>query len=162
MFEQLKRELHEKMASLNAPQGGMTQGGMTQGSTDPRDTNGDGVVSAQEAAAYVRDYLQSASPEDREALMKDYLGKLSPEDRRQMGDAIVRSPSNPVQQVNAEDDRDLIDTYTKAAQAPDQNGKSPLEAAFAEGGALSSPLAKAGLVGLAAVIGSSVLQGGRR
>lgn len=157
MFEELKRELHEKMAALNAaaqPQAGAA----TTGAADPRDTNHDGVVSAQEAAAYVRDYLQSASPEERDSLMKDYLGKLSPDDRRQMGDAIVRSPSNPVQQVNADDDKDLIDAYTKAATAPEQNGKSPLEAAFAEGGALSSPLAKAGLVGLAAVIGSKYLQ----
>ncbi|WP_261664650.1 hypothetical protein [Deinococcus sp. Marseille-Q6407] len=163
MFEDLKRELHEKMASLNAAQAGQGQmsGQAGAGAHDPRDTNGDGVVSAQEAAAYVRDYLQSASPEERDSLMKDYLGKLSPEDRQQMGDAIVRSSSNPVQQVNPADDRDLIDAYTKAAQAPAQNGQSPLEAAFAEGGALSSPLAKAGLVGLAAVIGSKVLQGNR-
>lgn len=157
MFEELKRELHEKMASLNTA--GTAPAAGTAG--DPRDTNGDGVVSAQEAAAYVRDYLQSASPAERDSLLKDYVGKLSPDDRRQMGDAIVRSPSNPVQQVNADDDKDLIDAYTKAAAAPDQDGKSPLEAAFAEGGALSSPLAKAGLVGLAAVIGSSVLQGNR-
>lgn len=145
MFKDLQREIHEKMASLG-------------GAGDPRDTNHDGVVSSQEAAAYVRDYLQSASPEERESVMREYMGGLSKDDRRQMGDAIVRSPSNPVQKVDTDDDRDLIDAYTKTAQAPDQNGKSPLEAAFDEGGALSSPLAKAGLVGLAAVIGSSVLR----
>ena len=44
------------------------------------------------------------------------------------------------------------------AQAPAQDGKSPLEAAFAPGGMLSSPLVKAGLVGLAGMIGSRMLR----
>lgn len=140
MFFQQK-DRHEQMAKL-----------------DPRDTNGDGVVTPEEAAAYIRDYLQTASPEERQAILKEYLGGMTPEQRREMGDAIVRSPANPVQAVRPDDDDDLIDAYTKTAQAPAQNGRSPLEEAFAPGGLLSNPMVKAGLVGLAGMIGSRMLR----
>lgn len=140
MFFQQK-DRHEQMAKL-----------------DPRDTNGDGVVSPQEAAAYIREYLENASPEERKAVLKEYVGGMSPEQRREMGDAIVRSPANPVQAVRPDDDDDLIDAYTKTAQAPAQNGRSPLEEAFAPGGLLSNPMVKAGLVGLAGMIGSRMLR----
>ncbi|GHG25427.1 hypothetical protein CBQ26_10570 [Deinococcus indicus] len=140
MFFQQK-DRHEQMAKL-----------------DPRDTNGDGVVSPQEAAAYIREYLESASPEERQAILKEYVGGMSPDQRREMGDAIVRSPANPVQAVRHDDDDDLIDAYTKTAQAPAQNGRSPLEEAFAPGGMLSNPMVKAGLVGLAGMIGSRMLR----
>ncbi|WP_221091433.1 EF-hand domain-containing protein [Deinococcus aquaedulcis] len=140
MFFQ-QRDRHEQMARL-----------------DPRDTNADGQVSPQEAAAYIRDYLDNASPQERDQIMREYFGQMSPQERQQMGDAIVRSPANPVQNVRYDDDNDLIDAYTRTAQAPAQNGQSPLEAAFAPGGMLSSPLVKAGLVGLAGMIGSRMLR----
>lgn len=125
---------------------------------DPRDSNGDGIVTPQEAAAYIHDYLQNASPEERRQIMQEYFQQLSPEERQQVGDAIVRSPANPVQHVRADDPADLADAYTRAAQTPAQNSQSPLEAAFAPGGALSNPMVKAGLVGLAAMIGSKLLR----
>ncbi|WP_291426807.1 hypothetical protein [Deinococcus sp.] len=126
---------------------------------DPRDTNGDGVVSPQEAAAYIQDYMRSASPEERNQILKDYVSGLSPEQRQQVGSAIVQSPANPVQAVNHQDDTDLVNAYTQVAQAqPQPQGPSPLEAAFAPGGALGNPLIKAGLVGLAAAIGSRMLR----
>ncbi|RJF72912.1 MULTISPECIES: hypothetical protein [Deinococcus] len=125
---------------------------------DPRDTNRDGTVSPQEAAAYIQDYMRSASPEERNQILRDYIGGMSTDQRQQMGDAIVRSPSNPVQQVNHQSDDDLIDAYTRTAQAPaQQSGPSPLEQTF-NSGALSNPLVKAGLVGLAAAIGSRMLR----
>ena len=102
MFFQ-QNERHEQMARL-----------------DPRDTNGDGVVSPQEAAAYIKDYLESASPEERSQIMRDYFGQMSPEQRQQVGDAIVRSPANPVQQVDHTDPVALGNAYTQAAQAPMQ------------------------------------------
>lgn len=122
---------------------------------DPRDTNGDGVVSPQEAAAYIQDYMKNASPEERNQILRDYIGGMSSEQRQQMGDAIVQSQANPVQSVRHDDDNDLIDAYTRTAQA---QGPSPLEQAFGAGGALSNPLVKAGLVGLAAAIGSKMLR----
>ncbi|SEJ37943.1 hypothetical protein SAMN04488058_10734 [Deinococcus reticulitermitis] len=141
MFFQ-QNDRHEQMARL-----------------DPRDTNGDGVVSPQEAAAYIKDYLDNASPEERSQIMRDYFGQMNPEQRQQIGDAIVRSPANPVQNVRYDDDNDLIDAYTRTAQAPAQpGGPSPLEAAFGQGGALSNPMVKAGLVGLAGMIGSAMLR----
>ena len=140
MFFQQK-DRHEQMAKL-----------------DPRDTNGDGVVTPQEAAAYIHDYLQTASPEERQAILKEYVGGMTPEQKQQMGDAIVSSPANPVQQIRPGDDDDLIDAYTKTAQAPAQDGRSPLEAAFGAGGLLSNPMVKAGLVGLAGMIGSRMLR----
>ena len=140
MFFQQK-DRHEQMAKL-----------------DPRDTNGDGVVSPQEAAAYIQDYMASASPEERQQILKDYIGGMSPEQRQQMGDAIVRSNANPVQSVNHNDPNDLADAYMRTAQAPAQDGKSPLEAAFGQGGMLSNPMVKAGLVGLAGIIGSRMLR----
>jgi len=127
---------------------------------DPRDTNGDGIVSPQEAAAYIQDYMANASPEERQQILRDYIGGMSPEQRQQMGNAIVNSPANPVQSINHDDPNDLADAYARTAQAPRQdNGKSPLEAAFSEGGMLSNPMVKAGLVGLAGMIGSRLLRG---
>lgn len=126
---------------------------------DPRDTNGDGVVSPQEAAAYIQDYIKNATPEERNQILRDYVQGMSPDQRQQMGSAIVNSPANPVQTVNAQDDDDLVNAYTRTAQAPAQaQGPSPLEQAFGPGGALSNPLVKAGLVGLAAAIGSKILR----
>lgn len=140
MFLQQK-DRHEQMARL-----------------DPRDTDGDGQVSPQEAAAYIQEYLSQASPEERHEILRDYVGGMSADQRREMGDAIVRSPANPVQQVRHDDPDDLANAYAQAAQAPAQDGRSPLEAVFAPGGALSSPLVKAGLVGLAGMIGSRMLR----
>ena len=124
---------------------------------DPRDTNRDGVVSPQEAAAYIQDYIKNATPEERNQILRDYIGGMSADQRQQMGDAIVKNPSNPVQQVNYQSDDELVDAYTRTAQAPAENGPSPLEQAF-NSGALSNPLVKAGLVGLAAAIGSRMLR----
>lgn len=140
MFFQ-QRDRHEQMARL-----------------DPRDTNMDGTVSPQEAAAYIQDYMQNASPQERQQIMREYFSQMSPQERQQMGEAIVRSPANPVQNVRYDDDDDLMDAYTRTAQAPMQDGRSPLEAAFSQGGALSNPMVKAGLVGLAAMIGSKMLR----
>ncbi|MFC4426557.1 hypothetical protein [Deinococcus navajonensis] len=125
---------------------------------DARDTNGDGVVSPQEAAAYIHDYMRSASPEERNEILREYVGGMNPDQRQQMGEAIVRSPANPVQSVRHDDDNDLVDAYTRTAQAPMQNGRSPLEEAFSAGGVLGNPMVKAGLVGLAAAIGSKMLR----
>ncbi|AFD26542.1 hypothetical protein [Deinococcus gobiensis] len=125
---------------------------------DPRDTNGDGVVSPEEAAAYIRDYLDSASPEERSQIMKDYFGGMSPDQRQQMGTALGQSPVNAGRPLNADNDDDLVNAYTRTAQAPAQDGRSPLEAAFSQGGVLNSPLVKAGLVGLAGIIGSRMLR----
>ncbi|WP_412026516.1 hypothetical protein [Deinococcus yunweiensis] len=143
MFFQ-QNDRHEKMAAL-----------------DPRDTNQDGVVSPQEAAAYIQEYMANATPEERQQILRDYVGGMTPDQRQQMGDAIVQSPANPVQRVNPQDPDDLANAYAQTAQAPAQDGRSPLEAAFASGGMLSNPMVKAGLVGLAAMIGSSVLKRGR-
>ncbi|MEF2280086.1 hypothetical protein V3W47_17475 [Deinococcus sp. YIM 134068] len=141
MFFQ-QRDRHEQMARL-----------------DPRDTNMDGTVSPQEAAAYIQDYMQNASPEERRQIMQEYFGQMPQDQRRQMGEAIVQSPYNPVQNVRHDDDDDLIDAYTRTAQAPmQQGGRSPLEAAFGQGGALSNPMVKAGLIGLAGMIGSRMLR----
>ncbi|GBF05931.1 hypothetical protein DAERI_060191 [Deinococcus aerius] len=136
-----QRDRHEQMARL-----------------DPRDTNMDGTVSPQEAAAYVQEYLQNASPQERQQLLQEYFQQLPPDQRQQMGDAMVQSPYSPVQQVRYDDPNDLADAYTRTAQAPTQDGRSPLEAAFAPGGALGNPMVKAGLVGLAAMIGSKLMR----
>ncbi|WP_019587430.1 hypothetical protein [Deinococcus apachensis] len=136
-----QRDRHEQMANL-----------------DPRDLNGDGRVSPQEAAAYVQEYLQNASPEERRQVLGEYFQQLPPDQRQQMGDAMVQSPYSPVQQVRYDDPNDLADAYSRTAQAPTQDGRSPLEAAFAPGGALGNPMVKAGLVGLAAMIGSRLMR----
>ena len=136
------QDMHQRMAKAN----------------DPRDTDGDGQVSPEEAAAYVQAYMQQASPEERQQVLNGYFQKMPQDQRQQIGDAIAQDPNNPVQNVNASDPQELTKAYTQAAQAPAQNGKSPLESAFSQGGMLSSPLVKAGLVGLAGVIGSQLLR----
>lgn len=123
-----------------------------------QDLDGDGVISPQEAAAYIQQYIQSAPPEDRGRLMQDYFGQMPAEQKSALGTALVQSPATPVSSVQPGDDHDLIDAYIKSAQAPAQNGQSPLEAAFGQGGMLSSPLVKAGLVGLTGLIGSRLLR----
>ena len=123
-----------------------------------QDLDGDGVISPQEAAAYIQQYIQSAPPEDRGRLMQDYFGQMPAEQKSALGTALVQSPATPVSSVQPGDDHDLIDAYIKSAQAPAQNGQSPLEAAFGQGGMLSSPLVKAGLVGLTVLIGSRLLR----
>ncbi len=143
----------------NAAQGQEIHQRMAQ--ADPRDTNNDGVVSPEEAAAYVQAYLQQASPEERNRVLSGYFQNMDEGQRQQIGNAIVQDPNNPVQHVNPQDPSELAHAYQQAAQAPAQNGQSPLESMFSQGGALSNPLLKAGLVGLAGVIGSSLLRGNR-
>ena len=63
MFNE-QTDLHQKMAKL-----------------DPRDTNGDGVVSPQEAAAYVHQYMQNASPEERDQILSEYVKNMPAEQR---------------------------------------------------------------------------------
>lgn len=126
---------------------------------DARDTDGDGVVSPQEAAAYIQQYIQNASPEERNQVLQQYFAQMSPEQKSALGNALVQSPATPVQSVTPGDDRSLADAYTRSAQAPAQDGRSPLEAAFSQGGMLGNPLVKAGLVGLAGIIGSRLLRG---
>ena len=123
-----------------------------------QDIDGDGVISPQEAAAYIQQYIQNAPPEERSKLMQEYFGQMSADQKSALGTALVQSPATPVTQVKENDDHDLIDAYTRSAQAPAQNGKSPLEAAFSQGGMLGNPLVKAGLVGLAGIIGSRLLR----
>ena len=123
-----------------------------------RDLDGDGVISPQEAAAYIQEYLRSAPPQQRDQLMQQYFESMSPQQRQQLGTALVQSPATPVTQLDAGNTRDLSEAYTRSAQAPAQGGQSPLEAAFGQGGALGSPLVKAGLIGLAGMIGSSLLR----
>lgn len=126
-----------------------------------RDLDGDGQISPQEAAAYIQEYIRTAPPEERAQLMQQYFGQMSAQDKSALGSALVQSPATPVTQIRENDDHDLIDAYTRSAQAPQQQGKSPLEAAFAPGGMLSNPMVKAGLVGLAGMIGSNLLRGRR-
>ena len=141
MFNE-QTDLHQKMAKL-----------------DPRDTNGDGVVSPQEAAAYVHQYMQNASPEERDQILSEYVKNMPAEQRQGMGDAIVQSSANPVQSIDHNDQGSFLDAFRRTAQAPaQQGGPRPLEAAFGQGGALSNPMVKAGLVGLAAAIGSKMLR----
>lgn len=128
---------------------------------DPRDTNGDGVVSPEEAAAYVQAYLQQASPEERSRVLGGYFQSLPEDQRQQIGNAIVQHPANPIQNVNYQDPNELANAYHQASQAPAQSTESPLQSMFSQGGALSSPLVKAGLIGLAGAIGSAVLRGNR-
>ncbi len=123
-----------------------------------QDLDGDGVISPQEAAAYIQQYIQNAAPEDRAKLMQEYFGQMSPDQKSALGTALVQSPATPVTSIAPHSDPALIDAYTRSAQAPAQNGQSPLEAAFGQGGMLSSPLVKAGLIGLAGMIGSSLLR----
>lgn len=123
-----------------------------------RDLDGDGQISPQEMAAYIQEYMRNASPQEQQEILKGYVSNLNPQDRSQMADAMVRSPMSPVQQLDPNDDDQLVNAYRQTAQAqPQQQGQSPLEAIFGQGGALSSPIAKAGLVGLAAMIGSRML-----
>ena len=114
------------------------------------------TASALVAMAFAAQAAWALAPFKVQDIRVEGLQRVEP------GTIFASLPLRVGDEYNDEKGAAAIDAYTKAAQAPDQNGKSPLEAAFAEGGALSSPLAKAGLVGLAAVIGSSVLQGGRR
>ena len=123
-----------------------------------RDLDGDGVISPQEAAAYIQEYIRTAPAEERTQLLQEYFSGLTPDQKSALGTALVQSPATPVTQVNANDDHDLVHAYTQSAQAPAQDGRSPLEAAFAQGGVLGNPLVKAGLVGLAGIIGSRLLR----
>ncbi len=79
-----------------------------------QDLDGDGVISPQEAAAYIQQYIQNAPPEDRAKLMQEYFGQMPAEQKSALGTALVQSPATPVSSVRPGDDHDLIDAYTKA------------------------------------------------
>lgn len=133
------RDIHQRMSQL-----------------DPRDTNGDGVVSPEEAAAYVQAYLQNATPEERSRVLGDYFQNMPVDQRQEMGNVLTQYPGSLVQSVNHQDAGALANAYQQAAQ-PTTAGESPLQSMFSQG-ALSNPLVKAGLIGLAGAIGSSLLR----
>ena len=141
------------------------------------------AVDPHQAANYVNQFSQHATPEQQQQVFEEYVRTLSPEQRQALGQAMVQHPSVPVQSVQAEDDQGLaqaLGTSTQALQAPGQGGLgglfgmfgqamggqpmgSPAQAPTAQpdgfdlGSLLQNPMAKAGLVGLAGIIGSRLL-----
>lgn len=124
---------------------------------DPRDLNRDGEVTPQEAAAYIKDLLQMVPESERKDVLTDYFRSLGQSERAALGQAMEDSPASPVQRVDRADPGSLADAYSQTAGAAVQLGKNPLEQVFTRGGA-AEQLVKAGLIGLAAVLGSRALE----
>lgn len=107
-------QTHQKMAN-------------TQG-RDPRDLDGDGVVSQEEAEAYVRDFMQQASPEEQRDAMQDYLRSLSPEQRNALLHSLEDNPTAPLQkgQVQENDQGGLADALRQSVGPLLQGGAGGL------------------------------------
>ena len=137
-------------------------------------------VDPGQAAQYVDQFSQHATPEQREQVFGEYVRSLSPEQRQALGQAMVQHQGVPMQSVRADDDQQLtqaLGTSSQALQAPGQGGLGglfgmlggqapgqvtgqpgqPAVGGFDIGSLLQSPIAKAGLVGLAGIIGSRLL-----
>jgi len=142
-------------------------------------------VDSNHAADYVQGFTQNASPEAQQQVFEEYVRSLTPEQRQALGQAMVQHQGTPVQTVQADDDRSLSQALTTSSQSlsqpgqgglgglfgmfgqtmsgqPGQAGGQPMPHASQSGGfdvgsLLQNPLAKAGLVGLAGVIGSRLL-----
>lgn len=116
----------------------------------------------QEAGQLVSQYVQTAPPQEQQATFRDFVQTLSPEQRAALAQAMNEHPDMPVQNVSPHDDDALAQAMQQSSsavvqQGANQEGMSPLQQIFAPGGALSNPLVKAGLIGLAGVIGSRML-----
>jgi hypothetical protein len=166
MFE----DLLQKMGGLAASGTQFTQA-QQSGQYDQVDSN--------HAAEYVNQFSQHATPEQQQEVFQQYVQSLSPEQRQALGQAMVQHQGVPLQSVQADDDQDLsqaLSASSQALQAPGQGGLGGLfgmlggqapgqlpgqltqsAGGFNVGSLLQNPLAKAGLVGLAGIIGSKLL-----
>jgi len=141
-------------------------------------------VDPDQAAEYVSQFSQHATPDQRQQVFEEYVRSLSPEQRQALGQAMVQHPGVPVQSVQSNDDQGLaqaLGTSTQSLQQSGQGGLGGLFGMFGQamggqpmgssmpasqsaqlggfdiGGLLQNPVAKAGLVGLAGIIGSRLL-----
>jgi len=141
-------------------------------------------VDPAHAADYVNQFSQHASPAQQQQVFEEYVRTLTPEQRQALGQAMVQHPGTPVQSVQAEDDQSLtqaLGTSSQALQTQGQGGLGGLFGMFGQamggqaagqtqgqptqqassgfdvGSLLQNPIAKAGLVGLAGIIGSRLL-----
>lgn len=89
---------------------------MARQGRDPRDLDGDGTVSPAEAEAYLRDFMQQASPEEQRDAMQEYLRGLSPQQRTELLRGLEQNPQTPVQpgQVRADDQGNLADALRQS------------------------------------------------
>ena len=131
-------------------------GGVDPQQADPR-----------EAGTLVSQYMQTAPQGEQVDTYRNFVRTLSPEQRDALAQAMNQHPDMPVQGVSPQDDDGLANAIQQSGSAVIQKhganaeGPSPLEQMFGQGGALSNPLVKAGLVGLAGVIGSQLLNRNR-
>ncbi len=121
----------------------------------------------REAGALVSQYMQSAPQSEQVDTYRNFVQTLSPEQRAALAQAMNQHPDTPTQDVSPTDDDGLATAIQQSGSAVLQKhgagaeGPSPLEQIFGQGGALSNPMVKAGLVGLAGVIGSQLLNRNR-
>ncbi|ADV68816.1 hypothetical protein [Deinococcus maricopensis] len=127
-----------------------------------------GDLDEREAGQVVTQYMQQAPAEQQRDAYRDFVRTLSPDQRSALAQAINAHPDTPVTAARHDDDDDLAGAIQQSGPAliqkrgpQTQDGRSPLEEMFAPGGTLANPMVKAGLVGLAAAIGSQVLRGHR-
>jgi hypothetical protein len=112
-------------------------------------------IDDREAVDNVRDYLRQASPQEREQIFQEYFQRAPQEQRQQMQDFL---PQDYRQQMDPNDPRSMARGYERATQKQfDPTPESPLEQIFSPGGALSSPVAKAAIIGIAGMIGKQLL-----
>ena len=64
-------------------------------------------VDPNQAAEYVSQFSQHATPDQRQQVFEEYVRSLSPEQRQALGQAMVQHPGVPVQSVQANDDQGL-------------------------------------------------------
>ena len=145
------------------------------------------AVDPNEAAEYVNQFMRNAPPETQREVFQQYYSQLDPQQRAQLAQAMAQHPDTPVQQVRADDPNDFASALQQSGGAlANRGGAGALGGLFGMlgggqnnqntsaqnmpqnpgtqsglggqlGSLLQNPMARAGLVSLAAVIGSKLL-----
>lgn len=102
-------------------------------------------------------FARQAPPEMQQQVYSDYFQQM-PQDQRQQ--FVQQFPQQYQGMLNPNDPRAMAQGFQRMSQEQySPSPQNPLESLFGQGGALSSPIAKAALVGIAGMVGKRMLGG---
>lgn len=114
-------------------------------------------VDEKQAASSVERFAREAPPQMQQDVYGEYFQRM-PQDQRQQ--FVQQFPQQYQSTMDPNDPRAMGRGFQQAAQEHySPSPQNPLEGLLGQGGALSSPLAKAAMVGIAGMIGKRLLGG---
>ena len=108
-------------------------------------------VDHQQVLGHVQQFAQQVPQQEAQQVYQQAFAQMPLDQRQQVAQGLSQQSQ---QNVNPQDPASMGQAFHQVAM----QGEAPLQQIFGPGGALSSPLAKAALIGIAGIIGKQFLQ----